>query len=168
MTFNHIKAGDVVARATQLAHQMDELRKEMHTMSEDVVRVPDMSEVFVMTRQVRDLFDASLKEITKLRDGISYKTLPEMMEDEGLSSFTTDTGYRVSVARRFSASFLDKEAGFDWLRDNDLGDIIKETVPSQTLSAQIREMIESEGMEPPDDIIKTSVAPYTSVTKVKK
>jgi len=166
--FEHMEAVALVERAVATAKEMDEIRKAMTKMAEDTVRVPDMSEVFVMSRQIRDVLDSALKEITKQRDVISYNTLPNMMEDEGLTSFTTESGYRVSVARRFSASFVDKEAGFQWLRDNGLEDIIKETVPSQTLSAQIREMIESENMEPPDDVIKTSIAPYTSVTKVKK
>lgn len=168
MKFDHVVAADLYQRSQQVSREIDKITRELKTMVDDAKRAPDMAETFVLLKNIREEVDSSLKDLTKLRDAVSYNHLPEMMEDEGLTSFNTETGYRVSVARRFSASMVDKQQAFAWLRENDLGDIIQETVPSQTLSAQIRELIESEGIEPPDDIIKTSIAPYSSVVKTKK
>lgn len=168
MSFNHEKASRLYQKAAQIEDDINELRSEMSDMVDDAKSAPEMAEVFILLKNSREVMDKALKDVTKLRDTVSYKLLPEMMSDDGMTSFVTNTGYRVSVSNRFSASFVDKESGYDWLRENDLGDIIVETVNSQTLSATIRRMMEDEGIEPPEEAIKTSIAPYTSVTKVQK
>jgi hypothetical protein len=57
-----------------------------------------------------------------------------------------------------------KEAAFEWLRENGLGELITETVNASTLSAQARKMLE-DGTELDADIFNVSVFPTTSITK---
>jgi hypothetical protein len=60
----------------------------------------------------------------------------------------------------------DKGAGFDWLRANEHGGVIQETVNAQTLGALAKELNE-EGKELPTPTFTTNIMTYTSITKAK-
>lgn len=65
-----------------------------------------------------------------------------------------------------SAKYLGKEAGYWWLRCNDLGDIITETVNASTLSAVARKRLD-DGFDMPEEHFNVAILPSTSITKVK-
>ena len=92
-------------------------------------------------------------------------TVPTLFNQHGVKTISVD-GYRFSVSVRLSASIPDKELGFQWLRDNNLGDIIKPTVNAMTLASTAKELIE-EGLELDPDLFKVSYNENTSVTRVK-
>jgi hypothetical protein len=60
----------------------------------------------------------------------------------------------------------DKAAGFEWLRGNNHGGVIQETVNAQTLGALAKEL-NAEGTELPAPTFTTNIMTYTSITKVK-
>jgi hypothetical protein len=60
---------------------------------------------------------------------------------------------------------LDKERGMQHLRDTGNGGLIQDSVPWQTLSAFSKNLMETEGKELPDDIFKSSIMKFTSITK---
>lgn len=130
------------------------------------ISLASLVDYWLLLRRAYDTIDAARKEMLKYKDYLSNERIPERFADENVKTITTDSGYRITVAYRFSVSMLDKEKAYTWLRDHELGDLIIETVNSGTLSAQIKQMIEKEGIDPPDDIFKQSTSPYTSATKV--
>jgi len=159
----------IATEANQLAEHIDTLAKNLDSLRQEKgMRLADYAELFVCSRMVNDVLDTARKNVGKVRDTLSYTDLPELFEDEGITNYTTASGYRVVITTRTSVSMIDKEAGMEWLRNHELSDLIIETVNSSSLSAQVRQMMEEEGIEPPSEIFKVSVAPYTSMTKVKK
>jgi hypothetical protein len=115
-----------------------------------------------------EAFDKQRKRINAVIEALSRGTLPEMMGEEGVKTVTLeDVGYRFTVSQRFSCSMPDKEAGMGWLRSNNLGDLIQETVNAQTLASAMKRLIEEEGREPPPELFNTSYMAYTSATKAR-
>lgn len=125
-----------------------------------------LSQLITRFDQVRNLH-ARLKEIAadvnQLSDHLSMELVPEAMRAAGFTTVNHEVG-RVTIGTRVSASMLDRESAMQWLRDHELGSLIIETVNSQTLGAQAKDMIER-GDELPADIFKTNVKEYTSITK---
>jgi len=125
-----------------------------------------LSETITRLDEVRNLH-ARLKEIAadvnSLSDYLSMDLVPGAMQAAGFTTVNHEVG-RVTIGTRISASMVEKDAAMQWLRDHELGSLIQETVNANTLGAQARTMIEA-GDELPSDLFKTSVKPYTSITK---
>jgi len=88
------------------------------------------------------------------------------MRAHNVRTITIEGVGRVSLGTRWSASMPDKQAGFEWLRSNDHGGIIQETVNAQTLGALAKEL-NNDGTELPAPTFVTNIMTYTSITRVK-
>ena len=73
-----------------------------------------------------DQLKLAKKELLKLTD----EELPASMAEVGLASFTLDDGSEVNIKPTYGASILvkNREAAYEWLRENGYDDIIKNTV----------------------------------------
>lgn len=93
-------------------------------------------------------------------------TVPNCFEQSGVDSLPLSEGFRVGTSSTAYASILPdkKPEAYVWLKENDKGDIIQETINSSTLSALAREMAEK-NEELPDDLFKVTPLANTSVTK---
>ena len=103
--------------------------------------------------------EEGLKQTKKLVEE-QEKAICDYMAENETSQITVD-GYSYSLTNktRYSKKADDKlEAEgldfFEFLREEGLGDIIKETVNAQTLSAQIRQIVEDNDDELPDEYDK--------------
>lgn len=134
-------------------------------------QLPEALRWWKLVAERYDELDAQRKRINAVLENLSRVTLPEMMQEAGVKTVTVENlngaNYRFTVSQRFSCSMPDKEQGMNWLRENNLGDLIQETVNAQTLSSAIKKMIEDEGREPPEDLFKQSYMNYTSATKAR-
>ena len=70
--------------------------------------------------------------LKKLADDISSRVIPELLAEQGLSSLKLADGSSVTVKREYRCT-LPKEderrqSAYNWLRENGLGDIIKNNV----------------------------------------
>ncbi len=94
--------------------------------------------------------------------------LPERMDADESKTVTTETGHRVTRTGRIFASIITSkmEQAYAWLRNNELGPLIKETVNSSSLSAAAKELIEN-GKELPEDLFRTHTKDGVSITKKK-
>lgn len=139
-------------------------------MMMDDPKLANKIEAYILAKRVNDTLEDARKLLGAVVQKGAYGIIPEKMVDEGCTTFNSATGYRVTCTTRLSASIIkeNQSAAFDWLRENDLGDIIVEQVNAQTLSAQARRLIEEENMDLPEDLFKVSTAANTSVTKIKK
>jgi hypothetical protein len=74
--------------------------------------------------------EESLKEQKKQKDHVSMEVIPTLMSEMGLAELKLVDGSVVTVKPNYSASITvaNREAAFNWLRNNGLGDIIKNEI----------------------------------------
>jgi hypothetical protein len=112
---------------------------------------------------------ASIKEARKALDEIeehmSREDVPDILRANKIKTITVEGVGRVTISHRWSASMIDKEAGIKWLKANDYGGIVQETVNAQTLAAHAKALMEGPGTELPADLFKVGQMAYTSITK---
>lgn len=116
-------------------------------------------------REFRDHLEEQVKLLTAAIDKLRREDLPTKFKEAGVTSITVD-GYRYTITENVYASIPPdgKVDAYQWLRDNELGALIIETVNASTLSAQARTLME-EGKELPPELFKVSIMPNVSMTK---
>ena len=77
-----------------------------------------------------ELQEDNIKSTKKELDHLSGEVIPTMMAEMGLSHLKLMDGSSVDVKPNYSASITiaNRDAAFQWLRDNNLGDIIKNEI----------------------------------------
>ena len=77
-----------------------------------------------------DLQEENIKNTKKQLEYISGEVIPTMMSEMGLSHLKLMDGSSVDVKPHYSATITvaNREAAFNWLRNNGLGDIIKNEI----------------------------------------
>lgn len=164
--FDFDKAKEIYQRTMQVAAESEQIVEEMENMLKtDGMKLSDYAEVFLLSRKCQEAMKDASTGFSNMVTHIGYSVLPEAMEQQDVTSVKTATGYRVTLNRRMNVKMLDKILGFQWLRDNNLGDLITETVNAQTLGSQVRQMMENEGIEPPDSVFEVKPSKYASMTK---
>jgi len=80
-------------------------------------------------KQIKDLEDR-VKDLKEDEKYFSCNIIPKLMEDMNLASLKLKDGSELTVKKIFSATLkADKKAeGIHWLRDNGLGDIVKNNI----------------------------------------
>ena len=74
--------------------------------------------------------EQNLKDLKKAYQHISGEVIPTMMSEMGLAELKLQDGSHLKVATSYRATITEanKEAAFTWLRNNGLGDIIKNEI----------------------------------------
>jgi hypothetical protein len=82
-----------------------------------------------LQKQIQDLEDR-VKDLKQDEKYFSCVVIPKLMEDMNLSSLKLKDGSELTVKQIYSATLkADKKAeGIHWLRDNGLGDIVKNNI----------------------------------------
>jgi hypothetical protein len=150
----------------------EELNQTLKEEAAAVVGRGDHLEILNFFFIVGQMYDA-LSDMKKGYDAIyntfSQKEVPEVLRGQGVKNITIEiegVGHRrFQMSNRWSCSILNKDRGYQWLRENGLGDLIKPTVNGTTLAATAKDLMETSGKEMPDDIFRTSINTYTSVVK---
>lgn len=125
---------------------------------------------YVVLHSLDDKIETFVKQWNGLYETIKKERLPGVFEGAGTTTVNLDEGFRVTVSSNIRASIREgqKEAAFGWLRDNDLGDLITETVNASTLSATAKSLLEGDIPKELDTaIFNVAIMPNTSVTKTK-
>jgi hypothetical protein len=117
-------------------------------------------------RAVQDQIKEVLSVITEKVDESRHTILPELFKERGVNSIGVD-GYRFTISQTVRASIPTdtKHEAYDWLRMNELSELIIETVNSSTLAAQAKKMMK-DGDALPDDLFKVALVPNVSMTKI--
>ena len=110
--------------------------------------------------------EAQLKAKKEEHRQVSQIDIPEAMSEIGLSEFKLDSGHKISVNPFYNCSIpKDRvDEAMDWLRDNNHGDLIKNTVSvdfgrgEDNEAAALKQMINDKGHSYTD---KTGVHPQT-------
>ena len=128
---------------------------------------PDMVRFYADMREELEAIGDTVKELNKLDRDLSYTAIPACFDAHGLQNIKLPGYGLVGLNRRWSCSIVDKPKGHAYLREHGQGGMIIETVNAMTLGAWAREETEDKGREPPDDVFKTTVARYVSLTRSK-
>lgn len=110
-----------------------------------------------MVRELRAAKDekAELEAALKVANGtirdLAEHKIPDYMEDNDIDKLSVDGVGTVFLQQKVYASVKadEREAFYEWLRDNGNGDLVKETVHPSTLNAFAKEQL-SEGKALPE------------------
>ena len=99
----------------------------------DIINPEKLSTEIEKLKSVQDRIKSLEDQIKDLKEDEKYFScvvIPKLMEDMNLSSLKLKDGSELSVKKIFSATLkADKKAeGIHWLRDNGLGDIVKNNI----------------------------------------
>ena len=114
-----------------------------------------------------------LKDLKKKRDHISGEVIPTMMSEMGLAELKLHDGSHLKVSTSYRATITEanKEAAFNWLRNNGLGDIIKNEISvsfgrnEDNKAADYAELAKGQGFQPTQ---KMKVEPMTLKALVRE
>ena len=98
--------------------------------TENIRSLADQVERLQNLQQDVEKSEEDLKQKKKDLEHISGEIIPTMMSEMGLSHLKLMDGSSVDVKPHYSANVtvVNKEAAFNWLRNNGLGDIIKNEI----------------------------------------
>ena len=125
-----------------------------------------------LAKEIEDI-EKNLKQKKKDLDVISAEVIPTMMSEMGLSQLKLMDGSMIDVKPFYNATITvaNRESAFNWLRQNGLGDIIKnEMVVSfgrgeDNKAAEYAELAKSQGLQPAQ---KLKVEPMTLKALVRQ
>ena len=107
-----------------------------------------------------------MKDTKKQIEKVSGEVIPTMMSEMGLSELKLQDGSHLKVSTTYRATITEanKEAAFNWLRNNGLGDIIKNEISvsfgrnEDNKAADYAELAKGQGFQPTQ---KMKVEPMT-------
>ena len=110
--------------------------------------------------------EMTIKDLKEQADKISSEIIPNLLAEQGLSSLKLADGSGVDVKKTYSCTIPkdNLESAYQWLRDQGLGDIIKNEVSvvfgrgEDTRANELLDLAEQEGYQPNQ---KQKVEPMT-------
>ena len=98
--------------------------------TENIQSLADQVERLENLNREIEVAETQLKQKKKNLEHLSGEVIPTMMSEMGLSHLKLMDGSSVDVKPHYSANITvaNKEAAFNWLRNNGLGDIIKNEI----------------------------------------
>lgn len=160
---------DTMLQLEGVCKDLQRLTERVRNETNEVVSSTDHVEIikhYDATRKVTALIKESREALAGIEERLSREQVPHALRSNHIKTITVEGVGRVSLGTRWSASMPDKLAGFEWLRANNHGGVIQETVNAQTLGALAKELNE-DGVELPQPTFVTNLMTYTSITKVK-
>ena len=120
-----------------------------------------------------ELSENNLKDLKKAYQHISGEVIPTMMSEMGLSELKLQDGSHLKVSTSYKAHITEanKEMAFNWLRNNGLGDIIKNEISvsfgrgEDNKAAHYAELAKGQGLDPTQ---KLKVEPMTLKALVRE
>lgn len=158
-----------IVRLERLCSELTALTELVRNETNEVISITDHVAVIKHYDQVRKataLIKEAREALAGIEERLSREHVPHALRSNNIKTITVEGVGRVSLGTRWSASMPDKQAGFEWLRANEHGGVIQETVNAQTLGALAKELNDG-GIELPAPTFVTNIMTYTSITKVK-
>ena len=109
----------------------------------DNLSLPELIEKMHEQQTAKAALEDSLKKINAHLDFLRITKIPTVMEDEGIDRISISGIGRVTLTADMHVSIKaeQKEAFYEWLRDNGRTDLISETVNPSTLKAAVKKMV---------------------------
>ena len=139
---------------------------EAKNLSDQVVKLQELEEELLVKEQ-------EYKEMKRKVELVSSEVIPTMMQEMNISTLKLADGTSVEVKPVYGASIptKSKEEAFKWLRDNGLGDLIKNEITvafgrdEDNKAQQYAVLAQGQGYEP---IQKLKVEPMTLKALVRE
>ena len=143
------------------------------TKTENIRSLADQVERLENLNQEIEKKEKDLKQRKKDLEHISGEVIPTMMSEMGLAHIKLMDGSSVDVKPNYSANITiaNREEAFNWLRNNGLGDIIKNEISvsfgrnEDNKAAGYAELAKSHGFQPTQ---KLKVEPMTLKALVRE
>ena len=105
-------------------------RQDAMKRTDNIQSLADQVEALEFVTRNIEGAEENIKDLKKKRDHISGEVIPTMMSEMGLSELKLQDGSHLKVSTSYRATITEanKEAAFNWLRENGLGDIIKNEI----------------------------------------
>ena len=144
---------------------------------DQIKMVANPNELANKVQQLKDLEDEianaedSVKKLKEKANIISQFEIPQMMEEMNIKKLKLKDGETVEVSNFYSASIVDQDAAFKWLRENGRGDIIKNDITvtfgrgEDNKAAEYANLARGNGFEP---VQKIGVNPMTLKALVRE
>lgn len=124
-------------------------------LKSDDATLDKLASIYGQLRVMGNKLDDFKKEFNELESKISEVDLIAFFKVHGTTRISNEYG-TVYLTSRFSTSIQDKEKAFEWLKENELGDLIQPAVNASTLKAALSRFVDETGKEPDPDVIKVS------------
>ena len=148
--------------------QQDSLRR-----TDNIQSLADQVEMLEGLHKRIETSENNIKDLKKEYQRISGEVIPTMMSEMGLAELKLQDGSHLKVSTSYRATITEanKEAAFNWLRDNGLGDIIKNEIlvsfgrNEDNKAANYAELAKGHGFQPTQ---KMKVEPMTLKALVRE
>ena len=148
--------------------QQDTMKK-----TDNIQSLADQVEKLESLQTRLELQEENIKNTKKQLEHLSGEVIPTMMAEMGLSHLKLVDGSSVDVKPNYSASITvaNRDAAFNWLRENGLGDIIKNEISvsfgrnEDNKAADYAELAKGQGFQPTQ---KLKVEPMTLKALVRE
>ena len=150
----------------------EDQRQDLHNIND----AQSLSDQVVKLKQLEDDLiekEKELKELKRNIDLVSGEVIPTMMQEMNISTLKLADGSSVEVKPVYGASITvaNKEAAYTWLRENGLGDLIKNEITvsfgrnEDNKASQYAVLAKGQGFEP---VQKLKVEPMTLKALVRE
>jgi hypothetical protein len=151
----------------------EEDKQTMLGKTDNIQSLADQVEKLDQLQKEIEASEEILKDKKKNFDYLSSEVIPTMMSEMGLSHLKLVDGSSVDVKPNYSASITqaNKESAFNWLRNNGLGDIIKNEISvsfgrnEDNKAASYADLAKGQGFQPTQ---KLKVEPMTLKALVRE
>jgi hypothetical protein len=148
--------------------QQDAMKK-----TENIQSLADQVEKLESLHKRLELQEQNTKDLKSEIQKVSGDIIPTMMSEMGLAELKLHDGSHLKVSTTYRASITEanKEMAFNWLRDNGLGDIIKNEIlvsfgrNEDNKAADYAELAKGQGFQPTQ---KMKVEPMTLKALVRE
>ena len=150
------------------ADQQDAMKR-----TDNIQSLADQVESLEKVVSTIEAAEENIKLLKKKRDHISGEVIPTMMSEMGLAELKLHDGSHLKVSTSYRATITEanKEMAFNWLRNNGLGDIIKNEISvsfgrnEDNKAADYAELAKGQGFQPTQ---KMKVEPMTLKALVRE
>ena len=151
----------------------EEDQAKVITKTENIQSLADQVERLESMQKQLEIQEEALKQKKKQIEHVSGEVIPTMMAEMGLSELKLSDGSHLKVSTSYRATITEanKEAAFNWLRNNGVGDIIKNEISvsfgrnEDNKAADYAELAKGQGFQPTQ---KMKVEPMTLKALVRE
>ena len=148
-------------------------QQDAMTKTEHIQSLADQVEKLESLQSRLQLQEDNMKSTKKEIEKISGDIIPTMMSEMGLAELKLQDGSHLKVSTSYRATITEanKEEAFNWLRNNGLGDIIKNEISvsfgrnEDNKAASYAELAKGQGFQPTQ---KMKVEPMTLKALVRE
>jgi len=159
-----MKIQDTLSHLTKNADDCEAWLKEVR--DDKSIPLVEVIKDYWRLKGLHEELKAAVTRIYNVMNSLEKGEIPARMTDAELDMVRIpELARSFSLRIMTSASMLDKDKAFEWVRGLGHEDLIQETINSGTLAAFCRNLMLEQGIEPPDDVIK--VTTYNTIGSAK-